>query len=70
MMNREQIAIMEHTEKMGPRGMYCGDSYDMRELVAAGLMESAGRKSFVPDEYFRITAKGREALRANAQTAS
>jgi hypothetical protein len=27
-------------------------------------MESAGRKSFVPDEYFRMTDKGREALRS------
>jgi len=36
----------------------------MQALVSAGLMESAGRKSFVPDEYFRMTGKGREALRS------
>jgi len=34
----------------------------MDVLVARGLMQSAGRKSFVPDEYFRITAAGRTAL--------
>ena len=32
-------------------------------LVMRGLMESAGRKSFVPDAYYRLTGSGREAIR-------
>ena len=63
-MTQEQIAIMEHTACRAAQGMYCGDSPEMQGLVQAGLMESAGRKSFVMDEYFRLTAKGREYLRA------
>jgi hypothetical protein len=63
-LNREQLAILDHTAHRAAGGFYCGDSPDMQALVAAGLMESAGRKSFVPDEYFRMTGKGREALRS------
>jgi len=67
-LNREQIAILDHTAHRAAGGYYCGDSPDMQALVAAGIMVSAGRKSFVPDEYFRMTGKGREALRtANAE---
>ncbi len=62
-MNREQRDIMEHTATRAANGLYCGDSPDMQMLVADGLMVSAGRKSFVPDEYFRLTSKGREVLR-------
>jgi hypothetical protein len=35
----------------------------MQKLIEAGLMVSAGCKSFVPDEYFRMTDKGHEVLR-------
>lgn len=63
-LNCEQLAILDHTAHRAAGGFYCGDSPDMQALVAAGLMESAGRKSFVPDEYFRMTGKGREALRS------
>lgn len=59
-----QRDIMEHTRDRAAGGFYCGDSPDMRKLVEMGLMESAGRKSFVPDEYFKLTAKGREVLRS------
>lgn len=59
----EQIAILHHTEHRAAGGAYCGGGSDMDALVSAGLMESAGRKSFVPDEYFRITSAGRTALR-------
>ena len=37
---------------------------DIDVLVAAGLMEYAGRKSFVPDPYYRITSQGRTVLRS------
>ena len=40
----------------------------MQELVTAGLMEFAGRKSFVPDDYFKLTSKGREAIRVASVT--
>lgn len=63
-LNREQREILEHTVSRAAGGLYCGDGPDMQALVSAGLMEFAGRKSFVPDPYFRITSAGREALRA------
>lgn len=62
-LTNEQIAILEHTMRRAPGGLYCGDSKDMRVLVIKGFMTSAGRKSFVPDEYFRITKKGCAAVR-------
>ena len=63
-LNKEQLAILDHTAHRAAGGLYCGDSPDMQKLVDAGLMVSAGRKSFVPDEYFRMTSKGRETLKA------
>lgn len=63
-MTQEQFEILDHAANRAANGLYCGDSPDMRALVAAGLMVSVGRKSFVPDEYFRMTAKGHEALEA------
>ena len=35
----------------------------MQELVAAGLMRSLGKVAWCQDEYFTITAAGREAMR-------
>jgi len=61
-LTKEQIDILDHTMHRAASGFFCGDSPDMQGLVAAGLMESAGRKSFVPEGYFRITEKGRVAL--------
>jgi hypothetical protein len=63
-LNKEQIEIMKHTAYAAAGAMYCGDSPDMQQLVKAGLMVSCGKKSFVPDEYFRMTAKGNEYLLA------
>jgi len=69
-LNQEQLAILNHTAHRAAGGFYCGDSPDMQVLVAAGLMVSAGRKAFVKSEYFRLTGKGRDALRnANQGTA-
>lgn len=65
-LTKEQRSILHHTEHRAAGGLYCGGGKDMDVLVAAGLMQSAGRKSFVPDEYFRITAAGRNALNAIA----
>lgn len=62
-LTHEHIDIMEHTRDRAAGGFYCGDSSAMQELVAEGLMVSAGRKSFVPDPYFQLTRKGREVLR-------
>ena len=59
-MTNEQIGILNHTRYRSAYGMFCGDSKDMQELCHMGYMESAGRKSFVPDEYFKITRKGLE----------
>ena len=63
-MNKRQVEILDHVESRAANGLFCGDSSDMQALVMAGLMMSAGRKSFVPDEYFCITDAGREALYA------
>jgi len=59
---QNQINILNHTFYDAANRFYCGDSEDMQILVKLGLMESAGRKSFVPDEYFTITALGIEFL--------
>lgn len=61
-LNKEQIEIMKHTSGHSANGLYCGDSPDMQELVKMGMMESMGKKSFVHDEYFRLTAKGKVEL--------
>jgi len=53
-LTREQWEIMKHTKERAANGLFCGDSPDMQRLVELGHMESAGRKSFVPDEYFRL----------------
>jgi len=58
-LNNEQISILKHCNST-TGWLYCGDSSDMQELVKLGLMEAVGRKSFVPDEYFRITPLGRK----------
>jgi hypothetical protein len=68
-LNREQLCILDHTVHRAANRMYCGDSPDMQVLVAAGLMKSAGRKSFVPSEYFTITPEGYEALRDSMRPA-
>lgn len=62
-LSKEHIWIMEHTRDRAAGGLYCGDSPEMQELVAAGLMDCAGNKSFVPEPYFSLTSKGRKVLR-------
>jgi len=63
--SKREFDILDHTINRAANGLYCGDSDEMKRLVQAGLMECAGRKSFVPEPYFRITASGREAWKAN-----
>ncbi len=58
-LNNEQKEIIEHTMR---NGLFCGGSKDMDKLVADGLMEYAGEKSFVPDPYYRVTTKGKQAI--------
>lgn len=58
----EQVAILDHTVNRAARGLFCGDSDDMQILVKHGLMRSAGRVSWCPEEYFRITDLGRVVL--------
>ena len=66
-LSRYEIDILWHTQHRAAGGLYCGEIPE--SLVSAGLMEFAGRKSFVPDPYYRITAKGREALQQARMTA-
>jgi len=66
-LTNEHRDIMEHTRDRAAQGLYCGDSPAMQELVAEGLMLYAGKKSFVPDKYFSLTSKGREALKNETQ---
>lgn len=63
-LTKSQLEILKHTRDRSAGGYYCGDSPDMQALVAAGLMVSAGRKSFVPDEYFKLTQAGHDALKS------
>lgn len=65
-LSKEQFEIIEHTLERAAGGFYCGNSSEMRELVSLGLMKSAGHKSFVPDEYFKVTEKGREIFHLNS----
>lgn len=58
-LTNEHIEILKHTEKAG---FFCGDSPEMRDLCKVKLMESAGRKSFVPDEYFKLMKDGKSVL--------
>ena len=58
-MTKEHIEILKHTSSRAAGGMYCGDSSEMQDLVAWGLMVRVGCKSFVKDPYFRMTIKGR-----------
>lgn len=62
-LTKEQGNTLHHTVYRAAGGYYCGETKTVRELVEMGLMEYAGRKSFVPDPYFKATAAGREALK-------
>ena len=61
-LSSEERDILLHTMHRAAGGLYCGSSPEMDSLVERGLMEYAGRKSFVPDPYYRITLKGFEVL--------
>lgn len=61
-LTKEHIEIMSHTRDRAAGGYYCGDSPEMKELVAAGYMAEAGYKGFCPDPYFILTRQGRQAL--------
>ncbi len=58
-LTNEHIEILKHTER---NGLFCGDSKEMQELCDLKIMEFAGRKSFVPDPYFRLTPDGKSIL--------
>ncbi len=60
--SKEQVEILKHTRDRAANRLYCGDSPDMQELIELGYMRLAGRKSFVPDEYFTISRKGLELI--------
>lgn len=62
MISKNQADILEHTIKRAAYGLYCGGGDEMDKLVNMGFMVPAGRKSFVPDEYFGITREGKAAL--------
>lgn len=63
----EHVEILKHTKR---NGLFCGGSPEMKQLCEFKLMESAGRKSFVPDEYFRITSEGEGVLDDLAELAN
>ena len=62
-LTREQISILRHTKYRASAGAYCGDSPDMQVLVRLGLMESLGKVSWCPDEYFGLTEAGHAKVR-------
>ena len=61
-LTKNQREILNHTAYRVANNLYCGDSKDMQILVRLGLMESVGKKPFVQDEYFIITAMGRKEI--------
>ena len=64
---KSQREILEHTTYRTANKMYCGDSEDMQSLVQAGLMRSAGKTGFCPDEFFTVTVAGRSILRKDKE---
>lgn len=60
-LSKEHIEIIKHSVK-SPQGLFCGGGKEMDELCDEGLMEYVGKKSFVPDPYYRATGKGRESI--------
>jgi hypothetical protein len=58
--NNEQKAILKHANNNN--GLYCGGSQTMDSLCKLDLMEYAGKKTFVPDPYYKITGKGKNIL--------
>lgn len=57
-LSNEHLGILRYTSRVSANGLFCGNSKEMEELCKEGLMESVGKKSFVPEEYFAITRKG------------
>ncbi len=57
-LTKEQRAVLEHTAFRAAQGLYCGSDSTVQSLVEAGFMVSVGKKSFAPDEYFKLTRKG------------
>lgn len=57
----EEMDVLRHTIR---NRRYCGETPVVRSLVEKGLMTSCGRVSWCPDEYFAVTAKGRETVEA------
>lgn len=58
-LTNEHFEILKHTEK---NGLFCGDSKEMQDLCELKMMEFAGRKSFVPDPYYRLVPDGKSTL--------
>ena len=61
-LTENQRDILDHSQHRAANNLFCGDSVDMQKLVAVGFMQPMGKKSFCPDEFFRITTLGRKAL--------
>jgi len=64
---KEQEEILLHTATRAAGGYYCGNSPDMQELVRLGLMQYVGRKSFVSDDYFILSPRGKLYAQATAE---
>ena len=63
-LTQAQVEILTHTMYRAAGGFYCGDSPDMKLLIKLGLMRSVGRKSFLLDEFFKLTPKGKAYVNA------
>jgi len=58
-LKKTHIEIMKHTDL---NQFYCGDEPELAELCDAGLMKCLGKKSFVPEPYYKLTDVGQEAI--------
>lgn len=60
MLTSKHTEILEHTYFRAAGQTYCGMEHELDELCFIGFMQHVGRKSFVPEPYYRLTEYGRQ----------
>lgn len=57
----EEMSILRHTQK---NGRFNGGGEQIASLVERGYLKCIGRPSWVPEDYFVLTEKGRDMVKA------
>lgn len=65
-LTEKQFRTIEHTLERAAGQRYCGRNEAINELEKMGLMRCVGKASWCPDEYFKVTEKGREVFNQNS----